>query len=153
MGLDKPNVLGWSMSGMTAQILAAKYGDEIGGVILAGTTPGFAIEGIIPVPQEWLGTATKEQIRPEDMQYLFYADTASSRAAGMASLARIGGGDADVGAASKTTMQTNAAQGPQRGHSYLARAVRSSNWAQSASPFWLPMAIRTGLSRLRIRLH
>ncbi len=111
IGLDKPNVLGWSMGGMTAQILAARYGDEIGGVILAGTTPSFAIEGTIPVSNEWLGTATKEQNSPEDMQFLFYADTETSRAAGMASLERIGGGDAIAGAASKTTMQTIAAQG------------------------------------------
>lgn len=111
IGLEKPNVLGWSMGGMTAQILAAKYGDEIGSVVLAGTTPSFAIEGTIPVPNEWLGTATKEQNTPDDMQFLFYADTDTSRAAGMASLKRIGGGNADVGAASKTTMQTIAAQG------------------------------------------
>ncbi|MGJ8555995.1 MAG: alpha/beta fold hydrolase [Sulfitobacter geojensis] len=111
IGLDKPNVLGWSMGGMTAQILAAKYGDEIGGVILAGTTPSFAIEGTVPVSNEWLGTATKEQNTPDDMQFLFYADTDTSRAAGMASLERIGGGDANGGAASKTTMQTIAAQG------------------------------------------
>jgi len=111
IGLDKPNVLGWSMGGMTAQILAAKYGDEIGGVILAGTTPSFAVEGTVPVSNEWLGTATKEQNTPDDMQFLFYADTDSCRAAGMASLERIGGGDANAGAASKTTMQTIAAQG------------------------------------------
>ena len=103
IGLDKPNVLGWSMGGMTTQILAAKYGDEIGGVILAGTTPSFAIEGTIPVSDEWLGTATKEQNTPDDMQFLFYTDTDASRAAGMASLERIGGGDPIAGAASKTT--------------------------------------------------
>ena len=111
IGLDRPNVLGWSMGGMTAQILAAKYGDQVGSVVLAGTTPSFAVEGTIPVPQEWLGTATKEQNTPEDMLFLFNADTDSSHAAGMGSLARIGSGDAMAGAASKTTMQTIAAQG------------------------------------------
>ncbi len=111
IGLDKPNVLGWSMGGMTAQILAAKYGKEIGGVILAGTTPSFAIEGTVPTSQEWLGVATKEQNSPEDMQFLFYTDTETSRSAGLSSLERIGQGDADTGAASKTTMQTVTAQG------------------------------------------
>ncbi len=111
LGLESPNILGWSMGGMTAQILAAKYGDRINGVILAGTTPSFAIEGTVPVEQEWLGIATKSQNTPEDMMYLFYAASQSSRAAGLASLARIGGGNAKNGAASKTTMQTIAAQG------------------------------------------
>ncbi|OIQ34016.1 MAG: hypothetical protein BM559_09060 [Roseobacter sp. MedPE-SWchi] len=111
IGLENPNVLGWSMGGMTAQILAAKYGAQIGSVVLAGTTPSFAIEGTVPVAQEWLGTATREQNTPEDMLYLFYTDTEASQAAGMASLARIGGGEAKAGAASKTTMQTVAAQG------------------------------------------
>ncbi|MDF1779213.1 MAG: alpha/beta hydrolase [Rhizobiaceae bacterium] len=109
--LDKPNVLGWSMGGMTAQILAAKYGDRLGGIVLAGTTPSFAIDGTVPIPPEWLGTATKESNSPEDMIYLFYADTEASKAAGLASLARIGGGDAVAGAAAKTTMQTLMAQG------------------------------------------
>lgn len=109
--LEKPNILGWSMGGMTAQILAAKYGDKINGVVLAGTTPSFAVEDTIPVPQEWLGTATKEQNTSEDMLFLFSAETETSHAAGMASLARIGGGDVDTGATSKTTMPTIAAQG------------------------------------------
>jgi pimeloyl-ACP methyl ester carboxylesterase len=111
IGLDRPHVLGWSMGGMIAQILAAKYGDQIGGVILAGTTPSFALEGTVPTAQEWLATATKEVNTPEDMQFLFYADTETSRSAGLSSLARIGQGDAAAGAASKTTMQTVAAQG------------------------------------------
>lgn len=111
LGLDRPHALGWSMGGMTAQILAAKYSADLGGVVLAGTTPSFALEGAIPLPEPWLGTATKESNTPEDMLYLFYADTPTSRAAGMASLARIGNGDAAAGAAPKTAMQTLAAQG------------------------------------------
>jgi pimeloyl-ACP methyl ester carboxylesterase len=111
IGLDRPDVLGWSMGGIIAQIVAAKYGDQIGAVVLAGTTPSFAVEGAVPVPQDWLGTATKNANSPEDMLFLFYAETESSRAAGMSSLARIGGGDEAAGAASKTMMQTVAAQG------------------------------------------
>ncbi|MEP2627425.1 MAG: alpha/beta hydrolase [Hyphomicrobiales bacterium] len=110
IGLDCPDVLGWSMGGMTAQILASKYSDQIGRVVLAGTTPSFAIDGTIPVPQEWLETATKEQNTPEDMMFLFYTDSDSSRAAGMSSLTRIGR-DPASGAKSKTTMETIGAQG------------------------------------------
>lgn len=111
IGLETPHVLGWSMGGMIAQIIAAKYGDEVGGVVLAGTTPSFALEGTVPTPQEWLATATKEENTPEDMQFLFYADTEASRSAGLSSLARIGRDNATAGAASKTTMQTVGAQG------------------------------------------
>ncbi|PRY80178.1 pimeloyl-ACP methyl ester carboxylesterase [Yoonia maritima] len=109
--LDRPHVLGWSMGGMIAQIIAAKYGDEVGGVVLAATTPSFVLEGTVPTPQEWLATATKEENTPEDMQFLFYADTEASRSAGLSSLARIGQGNATAGAASKTTMHTVGAQG------------------------------------------
>lgn len=111
LALDNPGVLGWSMGGMTAQIVAAAYGDRIRGVVLAGTTPSFAVPGTIPLPDEWLATATKTDNTPEDMLYLFYGDSAASRKAGMASLARIGGGDAAAGAALKTTMTTLAGQG------------------------------------------
>ncbi len=111
IGLDRPHILGWSMGGMIAQIMASKYGDAIGSVVLAGTTPSFAVEGTAPTPQEWLATATKPENSTEDMQFLFYADTEASRREGLASLARIGQGDAAAGAASKTTMQTVGAQG------------------------------------------
>lgn len=111
IGLDRPHVLGWSMGGMIAQIIASKYGEEIGSVVLAGTTPSFRLEGTVPTPQDWLATATKAENTSEDMQFLFYADSEASRRAGLASLARIGQGDAAAGAASKTTMQTVGAQG------------------------------------------
>ncbi len=111
LGLEKPHALGWSMGGMTAQLLAAKYGAHLGGVVLAGTTPSFAVKGTVPLPEDWLGTATRESNTPEEMLFLFYADTETSYAAGMASLARIGGGDAAAGAAAKTTMKTLAEQG------------------------------------------
>jgi pimeloyl-ACP methyl ester carboxylesterase len=109
--LERPHALGWSMGGMTSQILAAKYGDRLGGVVLAGTTASFAVPGTVPLPEEWLATARKDDNSPEDMLFLFYADTGTSRAAGLASLARIGAGDAAAGAAVKTTQQTLAGQG------------------------------------------
>ncbi len=111
LGLNNPHVLGWSMGGMTSQILAAKYGEQISRVVLAGTTPSFAAEGTVQTAQEWLATATKETNTPEDMLYLFYAASESSRAAGMSSLARIGRGDAEAGAATKTSLQSVVAQG------------------------------------------
>jgi pimeloyl-ACP methyl ester carboxylesterase len=111
LDLENPHVLGWSMGGMTAQILAAKYGNRLGGVVLAGTTPSFAVKGAIPLPEDWLAVASKEQNTPDDMLFIFYTDSETSQAAGMASLARIGGGDPVAGAALKTTMQTRAAQG------------------------------------------
>ncbi|MEE4014701.1 alpha/beta hydrolase [Roseibium sp. FZY0029] len=111
LDLENPHVLGWSMGGMTAQILAAKYGDRLGGVVLAGTTPSFAVKGAIPLPEEWLAVARKEDNSPRDMLFLFYADSESSHAAGMASLTRIGGGDPVAGAALKTTLETYAGQG------------------------------------------
>ncbi|MAZ18614.1 MAG: alpha/beta hydrolase [Ahrensia sp.] len=111
LGLEKPHALGWSMGGMTTQILAAKHGDRLGGVVLAGTTPSFAVKGAIPLSDEWLAIATKDSNTPDEMLFIFYADSETSHAAGMASLARIGGGDPAAGAARKTTMETIAGQG------------------------------------------
>jgi pimeloyl-ACP methyl ester carboxylesterase len=110
LGLEQPHILGWSMGGMTAQVAAAKYGARLGRVVLAGTTPSLRLAGTQPVPQDWLATAAKEINTPEDMLFLFYADSASSHAAGRASLARIGAGDAEAGARPKTSPQTMAAQ-------------------------------------------
>lgn len=111
IGLEKPHTLGWSMGGMTAQILAAKYGDGLGGVVLAGTTPSFAVGGTTPIADEWLSVATKPSYTVGDMLFLFYTDTDQGCEAGLASLARIGGGDPVAGAAPKTTAETMAGQG------------------------------------------
>ncbi|GGE36806.1 alpha/beta hydrolase [Primorskyibacter flagellatus] len=111
IGLETPHALGWSMGGMTAQILAAKYGDGLGGVVLAGTTPSFAVDGATPVPDEWLNVATTPSYTVDDMLFLFYTDTDAGRLAGRSSLARIGGGDPVAGATPKTTLQTMAGQG------------------------------------------
>ena len=110
LDLDRPHLLGWSMGGMIAQILAAKQGPRIGGVVLAGTSPSYRVAGAVPAPDAWMATAAKDINTPEDMLYLFYADTTTSHAAGLASLARIGGGDAVAGARPKTGMQTMAGQ-------------------------------------------
>ncbi|MCG3268622.1 alpha/beta fold hydrolase [Yoonia sp. I 8.24] len=110
LGLEAPNILGWSMGGMIAQIVAAKYSARLGRVVLAGTTPSYRTAGTVPAPQEWLATAGKEINTAEDMHFLFYGESESSRAAGLASLERIGGGDAAAGARAKSTMATLAVQ-------------------------------------------
>ena len=63
------------------------------------------------IGDEWLAIATKDSNTPDEMLFIFYADSETSHAAGMASLARIGGGDPAAGAARKTTMETIAGQG------------------------------------------
>ncbi len=109
--LEQPHVLGWSMGGMTAQVLAAMHGERIGGVVLAGTTPSFAVPGTIPLPEDWLADATRDHYDASLIREIFYTDTPVGRAACQASLERTGDGDVTAGAKLKTTVETMAGQG------------------------------------------
>jgi pimeloyl-ACP methyl ester carboxylesterase len=54
LGLERADVLGWSMGGFVAQRLAVDHPDRVGGLILAGTNPGG--------PRTVLGTAAAQEI-------------------------------------------------------------------------------------------
>ncbi len=89
LGLDKPDIIGWSMGGMTAQILALRYPDAIGKVILAGTTPAGGTPEFTPPSQDWFAVAGQPQYTVDDLTFLFFTDTPAGQAAGAASAERI----------------------------------------------------------------
>jgi pimeloyl-ACP methyl ester carboxylesterase len=83
------DVLGWSMGGMTAQIVALEHPKFVRNLILAGTLPPGGSPEVIPSSPEWSKRAGKVAYEDEDIQYLFFTTTAASRAAGRASLDRL----------------------------------------------------------------
>lgn len=89
LALDRPDIIGWSMGAMTAQILALNHPQSVGKVILAGTNPPAGTPEFAPPSEAWLATAGKPQYTVDDLTFLFFTDTAAGRAAGAASAARI----------------------------------------------------------------
>lgn len=90
LGFDKADFLGWSMGGMTLSILGAKYPEAVRALIPAGTLPPGGSPEVIPSPPDWSAVAGKPVYDDEDILYLFFTKTEKSRAAGLASLERIG---------------------------------------------------------------
>ncbi|KAK1462431.1 hydrolase [Colletotrichum cuscutae] len=85
------DVIGFSMGGGVAQILAWDYPQLVRKLILAGTQPGVG-EGVVLPPREVLesaGTANDEPPTKEDMFHLFYPPSETSVALGEAWWKRI----------------------------------------------------------------
>lgn len=81
LNIKRANIMGWSLGGMTAQVLAIKYPDRVERVILAGTTPPAGANDVELAPEEWTAIATKPKNSPEDMVYLFYTETEAGKKA------------------------------------------------------------------------
>ncbi|KAK1478179.1 hypothetical protein CABS01_03481 [Colletotrichum abscissum] len=91
LGVSKADVIGFSMGGGVAQILAWDYPQLVRKLILAGTQPGIG-EGVVLPPREVLesaGTANDEPPTKEDMFHLFYHPSETSVALGEAWWKRI----------------------------------------------------------------
>ena len=103
------DVLGWSMGGMTAQLLAIKHPGRVRRVVLAGTLPPGGSPEVVPSSPEWSRIAGKPEYRDEDILDLFFTDSVASRAAGVASLARLAHPDRS-GSSVRTTAEVMQAQ-------------------------------------------
>lgn len=88
LGLAQVDVLGWSMGGAIAQQLTLDRPHLVRRVVLAGTGPGGVAESPRAPDKVW-EVAAKPVNDDEDFLYLFFNDSATSRAAGRASLRRI----------------------------------------------------------------
>lgn len=87
-GTEPVDVLGWSLGGFVAQVLAIKYPRVVRKLILAGTMPpGGSPE--LQWSRDWLKRASAPVPTAENALALLYADSDASRAAGMASLGRM----------------------------------------------------------------
>jgi pimeloyl-ACP methyl ester carboxylesterase len=90
LGLQKVDVLGWSMGGMTAPILAIKHPELVRKLVLTGTVPpGGSSEIVVSLEnRNWGSTATKPTYTDEDILLLFFSPSESGLRAGHSSLAR-----------------------------------------------------------------
>ncbi|GKT74146.1 2-hydroxy-6-oxononadienedioate/2-hydroxy-6-oxononatrienedioate hydrolase [Colletotrichum tofieldiae] len=91
LGVSKADVIGFSMGGGVAQILAWDHPQLVNKLVLAGTQPAVG-EGVVMPPREVLesaGTANDEPPTKEEMFNLFFYPSDSSLALGEAWWKRI----------------------------------------------------------------
>src|SRR5262249_55357571 len=88
-GLSQIDLLGWSMGGLVVQAAALQRPTVVRRLIVAGSGPG-RVPDMPPMPDKTLQTMTKPENDDDDFLYLFFPDTEAGRAAGRASLQRIG---------------------------------------------------------------
>lgn len=86
--LTTVDLLGWSMGGTVVQQLALDRPGLVRRIVLAGTGPGGVADAPRAPDKVWQ-VAAKPVNDDEDFLYLFFADTPSSRAAGLESLRRL----------------------------------------------------------------
>jgi pimeloyl-ACP methyl ester carboxylesterase len=86
--LRKVDVLGWSMGGMTAQIVAIKHPDVVRKLVIIGASPPAGSPEVITSPGDWSKVAAKPAYTDADLLYLFFSPSPEGAAAGRASLAR-----------------------------------------------------------------
>jgi pimeloyl-ACP methyl ester carboxylesterase len=88
LGIQRADFAGWSMGGMTGQILAAKYLDLVRKLVLIGTLPPGGSTEVIRSPEDWGKVAAKPAYTQDDILYLFFSPSLEGRAAGLKSLQR-----------------------------------------------------------------
>ena len=89
LGVGQADFLGWSMGGITAQILALRHPALVRRLVLAGTLPPGGSPEVVPSPPAWGQIAGKPEYEDEDILCLFFTESAASRTAGRASLDRL----------------------------------------------------------------
>ena len=86
-GKEPVDVLGWSLGGFVAQVLAIKYPNLIRRLVLAGTMPSGGTPELT-WSEDWLKRASAPVPTAENVLALMYTDSDVSRSAGKASLGR-----------------------------------------------------------------
>lgn len=109
IGVKQADILGWSMGGMTSQILPLRHPELIRRVVLSGTCPPGNPESA-PSPDHWMAVATKPAYQDEDILYIFFTKTENSLRLGRESLARMDKPGV-AGSSVKSKPETMAAQG------------------------------------------
>jgi pimeloyl-ACP methyl ester carboxylesterase len=85
LGFDKVDLLGWSLGGYIAQMVALNAPGRIRRLVIAGSGPGAVPEG--PAQHPYVReVVTKDVLDDEDFLFLFFPETTEGRAAGRAHL-------------------------------------------------------------------
>jgi len=87
-GTEPVDVLGWSLGGFVAQVMAIKHPRVVRNLVLAGTMPPGGSPELV-WSRDWLKRASAPVPTAENALALLYANSDASRAAGMASLGRM----------------------------------------------------------------
>lgn len=85
LGFDKVDLLGWSLGGYVAQMVALSAPDRVRRLVIAGSGPGAVPEGPAQHPHV-REVVTKDVLDGEDILFLFFTETSEGRAAGRAHL-------------------------------------------------------------------
>lgn len=89
LGLEEIDLLGWSMGGFVAQHIALEAPGMVRRLIVAGSKPGLVPGAPSPAPE--VGQVAGKPVNDdEDLLYLFFPESPEGRAAGVASLQRLG---------------------------------------------------------------
>lgn len=63
LGIERPFVLGWSFGGMVAQVFAARYPDQLAGLVLLSTAPRISYDQFGPAFERLGGVEAREAAR------------------------------------------------------------------------------------------
>jgi len=89
LGLGEVDLLGWSLGGIVAQLVALRRPDLVHKVIVAGSSaPGVAPD-TPGLSERVLAIMANPDPGPDDLLYLFYPETDAARAAGLQHLAKV----------------------------------------------------------------
>ncbi|RSM35708.1 alpha/beta hydrolase [Amycolatopsis balhimycina DSM 5908] len=89
LGLTQADLLGWSLGGIVAQLVALRRPGLVRKVVVAGSSgPGLA-PGTPGMDERVLSIMAKPDADAEDLLYLFYPETGPARAAGLEHLEKV----------------------------------------------------------------
>lgn len=89
LGLNKVDLLGFSIGGMVAQELALQEGDLIRRMIIAGSSPEAGVNPESVIFERMMRHGGNVDNAIDDFMFFFYKSTETSKSAGMDSLQRI----------------------------------------------------------------
>ena len=122
LGLERADLLGWSLGGYVAQDIALNYPSLVRRLVVAASGPG-AVPGT-PAPPARLWEAARRPVNDDDdFLYMFFPDTPEGREAGLASLRRL---DARLTASHADTHPDSVA----------AQASALTGWAKGEDTSW-----------------
>jgi pimeloyl-ACP methyl ester carboxylesterase len=89
LGLTEVDLLGWSLGGIVAQLVAVRRPDLVRKIIVAGSSGPGVVPGTPGLSERVLSIMAKPDADTEDMLYLFYPETERARASGLEHLAKV----------------------------------------------------------------
>lgn len=142
LGLDRVDVLGWSLGGIVAQGIALGAPELVRRLIVAGSTPAGVPDQ--PSPSKKVGEILTHAVNDdEDYLYLFFAESDEARAAGKASLRRL-----DV-----RLEQSKAAVQDETYHGQLAAIAAFGGYYDRLGELKLPVLVANGAHDVMINSY